>query len=94
MTTPTRPVFLNIRTKEELDEHKLNSLEEWQNFVGGHMEVIMLKTSSALVVNENAKRENLEINHEASEEYGKYCSSPVVICGNAAVVSGDALRFL
>ena len=90
----TSPKFITLRTKEDIDRENLNTLEQWQEFVKGDIEVVSLSENKILVVNENGKRMNLPVNKEASEQYEKFIMGKSKIVGNVAMVTGVAIDFL
>jgi hypothetical protein len=61
----------------------ISSLKKLQKFVEGYIEIIYLKDSKCMVVNEEGLLHNLPINHKASKIYGHILLGNVVECGLA-----------
>ena len=62
------------------------TLEEAQSLVEGYVEKIALENGDVLLVNEEGRLENLEVNAEASKLVG------VPIVGNAVVIKNKIVK--
>lgn len=68
------------------------TLEEFQNFVEGDIEIINLTTKKILIVNEEGKINKLPFNESATELWKKYCGITDYIVGNALLCNSDEVR--
>ena len=65
---------------------KKGNLKEMQEFVGGYIEYIRLPNGDTMIVNEEARLLDLEINREASIIYYEATGLPKAILGNVIVL--------
>ena len=72
--------------KVSIFEEKEPTLEEAQNLVGGYVERIALEGGDVLLVNEEGRLTNLELNTEASKLVG------IPIVGDVVVVKKEVLK--
>ena len=82
-------IFTNGKTAEVSPKNGTDfQLEELQEFVGGHIEIVYLRDGRMMIVNEEGKLRALPINREATVLYGALD----VITGNALVCERDEVK--
>jgi len=70
------------------------TLEEAQEFVGGWVERISLKNGNIMLIDEEGKLKNLDVNQKATDHWIKSFGINDVIVGNAILIKQSALTDL
>tara|TARA_Y100000310_G_scaffold147201_1_gene146473 strand:+ start:350 stop:604 length:255 start_codon:yes stop_codon:yes gene_type:complete len=72
------------------DPNKTPTLKEAQEFVGGYVECVSFPNGDALIVNEEGKNNNLEINQDATDIWEGHFGLTDIIVGNAFLIKADS----
>jgi hypothetical protein len=70
------------------------TLEEAQEFVGGWVERIQLKNNDILLIDEEGKLKNLDVNQKATDHWVESYGMTDVIVGDAILIKRSALTDL
>jgi hypothetical protein len=75
------------KTEVEPQNGKFFLLEELQHFVGGYIEMLLTKDQQTMVINEDGKLKNLNVNQEATELIeGHVIVGDVLVCNWSAIL--------
>ena len=76
------------------DKKDQPSLEEAQEFVGGWVERVQLKNGNVMLIDEEGKLKEKDINQEATDHWVKSYGMTDVIAGHAILIKKQALTDL